>query len=100
MSESSAARSDRRRAHRQRPKLSTKVSCRPETVIVGPNLALAVLDISGDGIRLIVKSPLEKGQQIEVDLEGIGYCRPIKLAAEVVWSLATAEGNWCIGAKF
>jgi hypothetical protein len=100
MSEPTAAASERRRVQRQRPKASTEVACRRETVLVDSNLALSVLDISADGIRLTVKSPLEKGQKIEVDLEGIGYCRSIKLSAEVVWSLATADGNWCIGAKF
>ena len=92
--------SERRRAQRQRPKSSTEVACRSEAVLVDSNLALSVLDISADGIRLTVKSPMEKGQKIEVDLEGIGYCQSIKLAAVVVWSLATADGNWCIGAKF
>jgi PilZ domain len=100
MNEPSAASSDRRQSRRQRPKASTEVTCRSEAVQVGANLALAVLDISADGIRLIVKSRLEKGQKIEVDLEGIGYSRPLKLDAEVVWSLATADGNWCVGAKF
>jgi hypothetical protein len=100
MHEPTPAGSERRRSRRQHPKPSTAVACRPDTLLVGANLALSVLDISADGIRLIVKSPLEKGQKIEVDLEGIGYCRPIKLAAEVVWSLATADGSWCVGASF
>jgi hypothetical protein len=100
MNEPTAASSDRRRSRRQRPKASTEVACRPETLIVGANLALTVLDLSADGIRLLVKASLEKGQKIEVDLEGIGYSRPIQLAAEVVWSLPTADGNWCVGAKF
>jgi hypothetical protein len=91
---------ERRHSRRRRPKPTTEVVCRPETRIVGPDVAVSVLDISVDGIRLKVKAPLEKGQRIEVDLEGIGYCRPLKLSAEVIWSLATADGHWCIGAKF
>jgi hypothetical protein len=91
---------ERRRTRRQRPKPSTEVACRSETLRVDANLALSVLDISADGIRLLIKTPLEKGQKIEVDLAGIGYCQPLKIAAEVVWSLATAEGSWCIGARF
>jgi len=94
------SRSERRRSRRHRPKPTTEVACRAETRIVGPDVAVSVLDISADGIRLIVNSPLEKGQKIEVDLEGIGFCRPLKFSAEVIWSLATADGNWCIGAKF
>jgi hypothetical protein len=100
MNEQTPIGSERRRARRQRPKPTTEVACRSETVLIGPNLAVCVLDISADGIRLIVKSQLEKGQKIEVDLEGIGYCRPLRLAAEVVWALQAADGNWCIGAKF
>jgi hypothetical protein len=101
MNEPGNAASERRRSRRQRPKPSTAVTCRPgERLLVGRNLALSVLDISADGIRLTVRSPLEKGQKIEVYLEGIGYCRPLKLAAEVVWALPTADGNWCVGAKF
>lgn len=100
MIEPTAASSDRRRSRRQPPRDTAEVACRPERLIVGANLALSVLDLSADGIRLLVKAPLEKGQKIEVDLEGIGYSRPINLAAEVVWSLPTADGNWCIGAKF
>ncbi len=94
------ASSDRRRSQRKRPQANVDVACRPDTVIVGPNLAVSVLDLSADGIRLIVKSPLGTGQKIEVDLEGIGYSRPLKLSAEVVWSLQAADGNWCVGAKF
>ncbi len=100
MNEPTANGSERRRSRRQRPKPTTEIACRPQTLIIGPDVALAVLDISADGIRLMVNAPLEKGQRIEVDLEGIGYCRPLKLNAEVIWSLATADGNWCIGAKF
>ncbi len=100
MNESTANGSERRRSRRQRPKKTTEIACRPQTVIVGPDVALAVLDISAEGIRLMVNAPLEKGQRIEVDLQGIGYSKPIKLNAEVIWALATADGNWCIGAKF
>jgi hypothetical protein len=101
MRKSTANDVERRRAKRQRPKPSTAASCRPEdTVYVGANVDAKVLDISADGIRLTVDLPLEKGQKIEIDLDGIGYCRTLKLNAEVVWSLRTAAGTWCIGAKF
>lgn len=100
MRETTSTHSDRRRAPRRRPKPTTEITCRDEALLVGPNLAIALLDISADGVRLIVRTALNKGQKIDVDLDGIGYCRPIKLAAEVVWSVPTADGNWCIGARF
>ena len=92
--------SERRRSRRQPPKPTTEIACRSDTRLIGPNMAVSVLDISADGVRLIVNSRLEQGQRIEVDLEGIGYCRPLKFSGEVMWSLATADGNWCIGVKF
>ncbi len=100
MNEQTPADADRRRSRRQHPKASTEIICRSDARIVGSNMAVSVLDISADGIRLMVNAPLEKGQRIEVDLQGIGYCRPLQLTAEVVWSLETADGQWCIGAKF
>jgi hypothetical protein len=100
MRETTSAQTDRRRAPRRRPKPTTAVTCRDDAFLVGPNLAVAVLDISAHGIRLIVRAALEKGQSIDLDLDGIGYCRPIQLSAKVVWSVPTADGNWCIGAKF
>jgi hypothetical protein len=91
---------DRRQSHRRRPRPTTAVTCQDDALVVGANLALSVLDISADGIRLMVRSPLEIGQKIKLDRGGIGYCRPIELVGEVVWSLPTADGNWCVGAKF
>jgi hypothetical protein len=101
MNKPSTTRSERRRSRRQRPKPTTEIACRSEeTLLVGANLAASVLDISADGIRLRVNSPLAVGQKIEVDLEGIGYCRPLHFTGEVVWSLQTVDGFWCIGVKF
>ena len=100
MNKPTANGSERRRSRRQLPKPTTEVACRSQTLLIGPDVAVSVLDISGDGIRLMVNAPLANGQRIEVDLEGIGYSRPLKLNAEVIWCLETADGNWCIGAKF
>lgn len=101
MNEPTSTHSERRRSRRQRPKPTTEAVCRSDdTVIVGANVAVCVLDISADGIRLKVKTPLESGQKIEVDLEGIGYCHTLNLKAEVVWCVETADGYWCLGAKF
>ncbi len=101
MNKPASTESERRRARRQRPKPSTTASCTTgDTVFVGAREAATVLDISAEGIRLTVNLPITAGQKIEVDLDGIGYCQTLKLNAEVVWSLKTAEGMWCVGAKF
>mgnify|MGYP001206771596 CR=1 FL=1 len=89
-----------RRTRRRRPKGHSKVACYKGPFGLGPNLALSMLDVSEAGIRLLVKSRLEVGQAIEVQLQGLGHTRPVKILAEVVWAVAAADGGYCIGARF
>jgi hypothetical protein len=61
---------------------------------LGPNLAIALVDISEVGARLMVKTPLEKGQTVVITLEGREHVRPIKLLASVNRSEQDADGVW------
>jgi hypothetical protein len=67
---------------------------------LGANLARGLLDLSETGIRLILGTPLDPKQEIEVSLLSPRFLRPIKLLANVVWCQATAEGTFCVGARF
>ena len=89
---------NQRRSHRQPSRRSTKVRCYANRS-PSPNLAVAVLDLSETGIRLVLNTDLPKGQELTVHLDNIAY-RPIKLTAEVIWSLPTKDGNFCVGAHF
>jgi hypothetical protein len=82
------------------PKGNSKAICRRGLAGLRPNLALAILDVSETGIRLRVRESLEPRQEIEVGLEGLGHARPQINRAEVVWCVATADGDYCIGAQF
>jgi hypothetical protein len=62
-------------------------------------VAESVLDVSETGIRLVLKTALPKGQEIEVRLENFSV-RPIKAAARIIWSMPTADGKFCAGASF
>jgi hypothetical protein len=90
----------RPRARRNPPKTTCKVSCRRGSVGLGPNLALAILDVSELGIRLRVREALDPRQEIEVGLEGLGHACPLRVPAQVVWCVAMADGFYCIGARF
>src|SRR5262245_26842480 len=89
----------RPRPRRSPAKSSARATCRRGVLGLGPNLALAILDVSETGIRLQVREPFEAGEQCEIGLEGITHARPLVLPATVVWCLATADGNYCIGAR-
>jgi hypothetical protein len=91
---------NRRSATRHRPRGGSKVSCATGKFGLGPNVAVSVLDVSETGIRLIVKVPLPVGGEVEVGLEAPADRRPTPVPAEVAWCLPTADGNFCVGARF
>ena len=91
---------NRRRAIRRSPRRATKITCLKGVMGLGPNLALQLLDVAECGVRLVVKQEILKGQEVELTLQGMGHPRPLKLNAEVVWCVPTAEKTYCIGARF
>ena len=92
-------RPNHRASRRYPPKRSTRVRATRNSLGLGPNIALAVLDLSETGIRLLLGENLRRGQEFEVVLESAGS-RPVKVVAGVVWSVGTAEGQFCVGARF
>jgi hypothetical protein len=91
---------NRRSSTRRKPKASTKVQCIANPMGLGPNVAVSVLDVSETGIRLVLKSALAVGQEIEIGLEGAADRKPTKVGARVIWCAALADGNFCTGARF
>jgi hypothetical protein len=91
---------NRRNSSRRQPKQSAKITCRAGTLGLGPNVAIGFLDVSESGIRLIAKTALTPGGEVEIGLQPLGSNKPTAVAARVIWSLALADGNYCIGARF
>jgi hypothetical protein len=77
---------------------SARVECRRGTLGLGPNLVREAMDLSETGIRLLLRSPLARGEEVEVVIHGMGV-RPVKRFARVVWSVA-ADGGWQVGLAF
>jgi hypothetical protein len=99
-SKSTAPQANRRSSRRLAASSAARIECRKGSLGLGPNLAVSFLDISETGIRLVLKSALAKGQEVEVLLQGGGVPRPIKRLARVVWSLEVESGGWCVGLRF
>ena len=91
---------NRRRSRRGGVRSQARIECRKGALGLGPNLALAGLDISETGIRLIVKALLASGQDVEIVLSGIGARKPLKRLGRVIWSLALEDGRSCAGVSF
>jgi hypothetical protein len=67
---------------------------------LGPDLALALLDLSENGARLAVKESLQPGEEVELNLEGIWHRRPLRLMGNVTWCAPGAGDRLEAGIRF
>jgi hypothetical protein len=89
---------NRRASRRCEFRVTSRVECRRGTLGLGPDLVRQAVDLSETGIRLLVVSPLARGEEVEVLIQGSGV-RPVKRLARVAWS-APADGGWLVGLAF
>jgi hypothetical protein len=93
-------RTNRRAAIRRPPRRTTKVVCPSGQWGLGANIAIEVLDISESGIRMRTRAACQPGQEVELTLSSLHTPRPLRLPAEVVWCVQTAEDDFCMGLRF
>ncbi len=91
---------NRRTSLRRRTRASSKGICRKGTLGLGPNIALALVDVSETGACLRVKEALRVGQEVEVCLQATGNVREIRLTGRVVWVRPASEGSQSVGIHF
>jgi hypothetical protein len=91
-----------RRLSRRRPaKSGITVVCHANSLGLGPNIGLALFDVSEGGARLTVKVPLEPRQEIAIDLCSVGHRKSVKSLAEVVWCAPVQDQDtFHVGLKF
>jgi hypothetical protein len=80
-------------------KKSVAVTCRKGTLGLGPNLAIRMHDVSVDGVQLIVKSALVKGDVIEIGFSAPGLPSKLNREAVVVWCSGSESEGFRIGAR-
>jgi hypothetical protein len=90
---------NRRAALRKKPK-GARCRCRQGALGLGPDLALALLDLSQTGARLLVKSALPLKQPVELELYGVAYPKTVRIEALVVHCAPTQEGAYHVGVRF
>ena len=100
MESSNEPEQERRQHPRHVPKHGVRVLCRTGTLGLGPDLAISLVDISEIGLRLVVPSAMQKGQEVEIELEAPGRGRALKLMADVIWSMPNDEGTYWVGVEF
>ena len=100
MTEPASPGRNRRLAQRRPAKNRVKIVCRRGALDLGPNLAVAILDVSETGARFIVKDALQTGRDVSISLEGQSTLRPIPRVGSVAWCVPAADGNFCVGVNF
>ncbi len=100
MTEPASPGRNRRLAQRRPAKNRVKIVCRRGALDLGPNLAVALLDVSETGARFIVKDALQTGRDVSISLEGQSTLRPIPRVGSVAWCVPAADGNFCVGVNF
>lgn len=91
---------NRRRSRRCPVKTVTRIECRVDAAIQGPNLTILALDLSETGVRLVVRQPLEERQTVEVLLFGLGLSKPLQRMGYVVWTAPKSAAEHCVGIAF
>src|SRR5205085_2563167 len=76
---------NRREEPRGEPRGRVEVTCRAGRSGQGPDLAMALLDVSTSGARLMVRNALPLGQVAEVCLYPESRSGGLRLTARVVW---------------
>jgi hypothetical protein len=66
---------------------------------LGPNLAVALLDASEDGLGMRLKGPLSPGDEIEVELSPPGVRKSFKRLGEIRWCREVGDGTFVVGIK-
>jgi hypothetical protein len=95
-----AAVANRRRSRRAPLKQMVRLECRKGTLGLGKNLAVAALDLSETGVRVLLSDTVSPGQEVEVLLSGIGHAKATRRVGRVVWAVATADHLVGVGIAF
>lgn len=100
MHPSSHQQRNRRKALRRKVQRSSKVFLYRGSLGLGPNLAVALLDVCEGGAQALLRVELASGQEVEVNLQGLGHRRPYKVAGKVAWCRSEGEQGWRVGIEF
>lgn len=92
-------RQNRRSCPRRKPKGKVKVHCYRGIMEIGPDLAVRLLDVSENGVRLLLNAALDRDKDVVLLLEGPLQKRPFRFTGRVVWSVPAEDGSFCTGVR-
>jgi hypothetical protein len=90
---------NKRLSRRLSPRGGLKANCRRGTMDLGKDIALSVLDISEEGVRLMLSEVVKGREEVCLTLSSAICTRPVKRLGTVAWSVAAADGTVCAGVR-
>jgi hypothetical protein len=90
---------ERRTSERRAPRLGTRVEVRRGQLGMGPEIAVALVDLSEGGARIRLTAPVKPGDHVEVALWPPGGARSVRGPARVVWCRGDAQGGVEVGVR-
>jgi len=90
---------NRRLSRRLGARRGIKATCRHGSLDLGKDIALSVLDVSEDGIRLLLRETVKVKQEVYLALTSAGSPRPLKRLGNVAWVVPSADGTFCAGVQ-
>jgi hypothetical protein len=94
------SRPNKRLSRRRLPKDAIRVICQKGTLELGPNLALALLNLSEDGACVLLKEALKPREDVVLNLETVISLRPVKCPGQVAWCQPVGDGTYSVGIRF
>ncbi|MCI0637549.1 MAG: PilZ domain-containing protein [Gemmataceae bacterium] len=75
------------------PRSVTKAECRRGPGGLGANLAVEIVDLAPEGLRLVVTEALKVKDEVEVRISTFGMHKVVRRLAEVAWSEPLENGQ-------
>jgi PilZ domain len=94
------SRTDQRLTRRRQARSGAKVEFRRGTMGLGRDLAVALIDVSEDGLRLRLTVEVKPGEEAELLVSRPGGGKALKTAAEVRWCMPAGDGTFLAGVRF
>lgn len=91
---------NRRGMTRKPPRGKVTVECRKGATGLGPNLGLALWDVSLTGTCIVTKPGVVVKDEVELVINNTGLPKPIKLLGDVVWVESIDKERQSVGVRF
>jgi hypothetical protein len=92
-------RTEQRLTRRRQARPGARVEYRRGLLGLGRDLAMALVDVSEDGLRLRLREQVKPGDEAELLISRPGGGKVMKAEAEVRWCSAAGDGTFLTGVR-